>query len=288
MRKVKILTDTTCDLTNSLGENILEKLDVDYVSLYVSFNEEIYQDWKEIKPVELYKKVEEKKQLPKTSCASPQDYIDFFKKYIDEGYDIVFTGIGGNLSGGYRSATIAASEFEEGRVYVVDSANLSTGIGLQVLKACKYRDQGMSAKEIADKLSDLAKKVKSKFVVDTLDYLHKGGRCSGMTRIVGTLLHIKPIIYVEDGKLVVGQKARGKKKGLDAMFECFAQDFKAGNIDMDHIMITHTMTPEEAEYLLGKMLELGVPEEVIMRTEANCVISCHCGQKTIGILYITK
>ena len=288
MRKVKVLTDTTCDLTDSLGENILEKLDVDYVSLYVSFNEEIYKDWNEIRPVSLYQKVEEKNQLPKTSCPSPDDYYQFFKKYIDEGYDIVFTGIGGNLSGGFRTATIAAGEFEEGRIHIIDSANLSTGTGLLILKACKYRDEGLSAKEIADKLTETVEKVRSKFVVDTLEYLHKGGRCSGMSRIVGTLLHIKPIIYVVDGKLIVGQKARGKKKGLDAMFECFEEDYKAGKIDMDHIMITHTMTPEEAEYLKAKMLAIGVPEEVIMPTEANCVISCHCGKKTIGILYIEK
>ncbi len=288
MNKVKILTDTTADLTDVSGKNVLDQLDVDYISLSVAFENEVFQDWKEIRPKELYKRVEEGGKLPKSSCGSPEDYRKFFEKYVNEGYDVVFTGISSDLSGAYRSAVLAAKEFDEGRVYVIDSLNLSSAIGLQIMKACKWRNEGMSAKEIAEKIAEIAPKVKCKFVVDTLDYLYKGGRCSGMTKVIGTILNLKPIIAVTDGKLDVWAKARGKKNGLKMMFDDFAKDYKAGNIDMDHIMITHTVVVEEAEYLKEKMLEIGVPENVIMFSEANCVICTHCGPKCIGILYITK
>lgn len=290
MNKVKILTDSTVDLYNIKNRDLLKEMDVDTIPLYVSFENEVYQDGVSISASKMYELVKEKGYLPKSSCASPQDYADFFKKYVDQGYDIVFIGIGSELSGGNRTATIAAGEFDDGRVYIYNSNNLSSAIGLQVHQAVMLRDKGLSAKEIVEKMESekLASRVRCSFVIDTLDYLYKGGRCSGMAKIFGTLFAIKPLISVVDGKLIVASKDRGKKNGLNTMFKNFQADWEKGNVVKDRIMITRTTDYDEMEYLRNKMHEIGVPDEIIVDSFAGCVIGTHCGPRTIGILYILK
>jgi len=289
MNKVKILTDSVCDILNyDNGKDGSKIFDFDYLPLYVRFDRELKKDFKEIRPKELYEKVNEKKQLPKTTCPSPDDYYQFFKKYTDQGYDIVFFSIGSELSGGIKSATLGAELIENGKVFIVDSQNISTGQGIQVIKACKYRDEGKSAEEIAKICNENSLKATCKFCTDTMEYLYKGGRCNALTALIGSMLRIKPIIASTNGKLMVHKVALGKKNALLELVKAFEEDFVNNKIDLDNVFITHSETYEEALFLKQKLVDLGVDEKIIHFSEANCTVATHCGPKCIGIIYNLK
>ncbi|EOC99462.1 DegV family protein [Caldisalinibacter kiritimatiensis] len=282
MSKIKIITDSTCDLSPEL----IKQNNISVIPLYVTFDDESYKDGVNIKPKELFETVDKVGSLPKTSAAPPSDFYDVFKKNIDDGYDIIYISISSKLSTTMQNAILAASNFPENKIEIVDSLNLSTGVGLLVLKACDYANQGLSIKEIANKLRELAPKVKTEFVINTLDYLYKGGRCNALQSFFGGMLKIKPIVKVVDGKMILGQKPRGKKKALKIMLNTVLNN--KDNIDPSRIMITHSLGSEkEAEYLKKELEENTNAKEVII-TNAGCVISSHCGPKTIGILYINE
>jgi len=282
MNKVKIITDSTCDL----NPETIKALDIEVVPLMVLLGEKEYRDGVDIKLEQLYEYVTKTKQLPRTSAVSPGAFGVIFKKYIDEGYDIFLTGIGSALSGTLQAARLAACDFPEDRIRIVDSMNLSSASGLLTMKACKLRDEGKSLKQIADAIEALVPKVYCSFAVDTLDYLYKGGRCNGASYFIGTFLRAHPIIKVTKGRLDVYKTPKGKKiKALNELVD----DFKSHlpGIDMDHVMITHSIAPEDLEYLVKELSKL-VDPKIIMPTRAGCVISSHCGPNTIGILYICK
>lgn len=283
MNKVKIITDSTNDLT----AEILGNLGISVVPLFVDFGEESYQDGIDITPEKLFKLVKEKKTLPKTAAPSPYDFVKYFKKYIDEGYDIVAVTISSQMSSTYQNAVLAAAEFPEGRIKVVDSRSLSSGVGSVAMIASQYAAKGMSAGEIANKLEEIIPKVKVGFVIDTLEYLYKGGRCNVLQSIVGSMLKVRPIIRVVEGRMILSDKVRGeKKKALDKMLADAVAD--KDNIDFNRIIITHSLgSEEEAEYL-KKQLSENIPGQDIYITQAGCVISSHCGTKTIGIIYVNN
>ncbi len=286
MNKVIILTDSTSDLS----KEIIDKYDIKVIPLHVVFNEESYLDGLEINAENLYKHVDEKGYLPKTSATTPAEFIECFKKYIDEGYDIFYTGIGSKISSTYQNATIAVEEFPENRIFLSDSANLSTGIGLLVLKACKFRDQGMSAPQIKEEIDKLVPHVKVQFVIKTFDYLFKGGRCSSLTKLFGTVLRIKPMIVVRDGTLKVGKKTVGlMKKAVASMTNIFLEDLP--NVDLDNVFITDSTCAEQSyEEIHAAFEKNGIYQkfENVYHTNAGCVVCSHCGPGTIGILYIMK
>lgn len=281
MNKVMVVTDSTCDLT----DEILEKYNIKVIPLYVSFNEDSYQDRIDITTEQLYEKVNELGVLPKTSAPSFGDVYEFFKQYIVDDYDIVYVGISAKLSSTIQSAHMAATEFEKGRVHIVDSQNLSTGVGLLALKAAIFVKEGYCAKEVADKVRELVPKVETAFVIDTMEYLYKGGRCSGIANFIGTVLKIKPIIHVVDGGMTVGEKPRGRKKAYDILLNKISGD--KDRLDTDIVMITHSLNNEAAEYLRDE-IESNFTIKNLFTTTAGCVISSHCGKGTIGILYLTK
>ena len=282
MNKVLITTDSTADLS----PEILETRNIKMVPLYVRFNDESYKDSIDITTLELYKKVEDYGFLPKTQAASPGDFEIFFKKYLDEGYKIVHISIGSKISATYKSALLAIDLLETKDVYVIDSANLSSGIALLVLKASDLKDQGLSAEEINEEILKLVPKVSSQFAIKTLDYLHKGGRASGLSAFVGSVLRIKPIIQVNDGKLDVYKKSVGKmSKALDVMIDDLVN--LNGEIDDNYVFITHSLAPDSFEYIKNR-LEKEVKVKHILEGHAGCVISSHCGEGTIGILYIKR
>ena len=283
MNKVKVIVDSTCDLSPEL----YKEYDMEVIPLNVNFGEENYLDNVTLTPDELYAKVKEKKTLPSSAAASPAVIEEVFKKYIDKGYDIVFMGIGSTLSTNFQSATIAKTAFDDDRVVLIDTKNLSSGSGLLALKAGRLAKEGKSAKEIYDEVQPLAAKLSVQFVVDTLDYLHKGGRCSGTAKIFGHLFHIHPMIKVIDGKLVVYKKPRGTlKMASNELLNVFKEDFP--NIDMENVMITHAGSSREvADYLHAELSKM-IDPKIIHETRAGCVISTHCGYGTIGILYIKK
>ena len=285
MNKVVIITDSTVDLSKDL----VEKLNIKVMPLYIIFDNETFQDGVNIDNPKLFAKVEEYKKLPKTSGAAPGEFVKFFTPYIEEGYDIFYMGIGSELSCTYRSAMIAAGEFPKGRVVVCDSMNLSGGIGLLIIKAAKYRDMGLSALEIKEKIDQITPHVKCQFVVESLDYLHKGGRCSGVAKFFGTMLRLKPLIVVRNGKLSVGKKIIGSvKKALNVMIELFMSDLK--NVDPDCILVTGVCATENEDHIRHSIDNEEVHKYVknIYYTEAGSVIASHCGKGTIGILYIVN
>lgn len=285
MNKVIVMADSTCDLSKEL----VEKYDVKIVPLHVTFpNSNLdYLDGVEIDPEGLYKKVEELKTTPKTSAINVKEFIDYFTPFINQGYDIIFTGIGSGLSSTYQNANIAKQEFEEGRIEVVDSQNLSTGTGLLVLKMCELRDLGLSVGEIASKVREYVPFVSAKFCINELDYLYKGGRCSGFTKVLAGLLFLHPVALVKDNKLSINKIIRGKYiKAVDYQIDLFKKDLP--NIDLNHVFITDSGHMDgEDKYIEEKLLPY-VKKENIHHTNAGCVVCSHCGPKTIGILYITK
>lgn len=281
MSNVKIFTDSTSDLT----PEILKDLDISVVPLYVNFDEHSFIDGVNITTKELYEKIEEEGKLPKTAASSPANFHNAFKPFIDEGKDIVFIGLSSELSSHLQNASIAAGEFPEGRIHIVDSLNLSSAIGLLVMKAADFAAKGMSAGEVAEKTRQLVPKVKTAFVIDTLDYLHKGGRCSAIQSFVGGMLKVRPIVKVVDGKMILGQKLMGKReKALNTMLNNVIKD--KDNIDTDRVMVTHSIS-DDADYLKAELSKNINAKEIIV-TQAGCVISSHCGPNTIGILYIEK
>lgn len=279
---IHIITDST----NDLDSDTIAKHNIEILPLYVNFSDASFKDGIDITTPELYKLVEEKKELPKTAAIPQQTFVEVFQNYVAAGDEVVFTGISKQMSRTYENAVLAAKEVDEEKIFIVDSMNLSTGIGLLVLKACKYRDQGKTAKEIAALLEKDNKRVLSQFTIERMDYLYKGGRCSGMAKIFGTLLKIKPIIAVRDGKMHVAKKPHGKMKvALDVMIEQLKSDLP--RLDRDVVLITHSLAFEYCDYIKGEISKF-LGDTPILCTVAGCVISSHCGQGTIGILYMVE
>ena len=283
MNKIIVMTDSTCDLSNEL----IKQHDIKVFPLHVTFPNESndYLDGINIFPEEVYKRCEEHGYTPKTGAINIGEFINYFKKFIDDGYDIIYTGIGSSLSSSFNNALVASKEYEEGRIEVVDSGNLSTGTGLLVLKMCLFRDQGDNVHQIAEKIRKIVPNVSAKFCIDTLEYLYKGGRCSGMTKFAANILKIHPIAKIIDGKLTVYKTPRGKYiKAVDLQIDEFIRDLP--KMDKSNIFITHSGRMDgEDEYIYEKLKNY-VPSESIHITRAGCVVSSHCGPKTIGILYI--
>lgn len=282
MRKIKIIADSTCDLE----KDYLKENDIEIIPLGISFKDECFEDGKDLSTADLYRMVDEKKMLPKTFAPGIEKYKEVFKKWVDESYDVLFISISSDLSSCFQNAYIASQEFDD-HVFCVDSKNLSSGIGLIILKAVKFKNEGKTIQEIITLLNEkIIPNVRSQFIVDTLDYLYKGGRCSSLAFIFGKSLHIHPIILVKEGKMIVYKKPRGKMvNGLNELLEIFKKDLN--NMDLDTVMITHSIAPEYEKYLHQEVKKY-IDEDKIMHTNAGCVISSHCGKGTIGILYIKK
>lgn len=282
MNKIKIITDSTCDLSPEL----VKSLDLEIIPLNVTIGDETYRDLVELTTEDLYKKVDETGVMPKTAAVSPALLEDVFKKYVDLGYDVIFTGIGSKFSVTFNNAVIASQDMPN--VYCIDSANLSSGTGLIILKIGKLISEGKSASEIKEYVeANVVPNVRSAFAINTFEYLHKGGRCTGITKLLGTMLKIKPIIEVRDGEMHVAKKPLGKmKKAIKIILEDVVEH--ADSVDTDCIMCTHSLNDEMADYIIPKIKAALPSVEAVHNTKAGCVISSHCGQGTIGILYVLK
>jgi DegV family protein with EDD domain len=275
---VQIMTDSCVDLSQQLldAHNILS------IPLHVVVNGKDYLD-NDLSLSQLFSSVQETGELPKTAAPSVEEIKAFFSKRAP----LVFIGISSQLSATIQNAMLAANQLESSNIYILDSLNLSTGIGLLALKAADMRDQGLQADTIVVNISALRDKVKTAFVIDTMEFLHKGGRCTGLQAFVGSMLKIRPIIHVKkDGTLGVLDKIRGsRKRALDALLEGFINDLP--EIDLARVFITHTGCQEDVEYLQNQ-LKMIAPDANIFLTLAGATIGSHCGPNTIGILYIAK
>lgn len=277
-KNVLIMTDSACDLPQSY----LDENNVKLISFHINLKGKTYLDRVDITTKDMFKKIDQAKEITKTAAISPSEYEHLFKQYNNE-YDLVYIGLASGFSSSYSSAKIASKNFDN--VYVVDSQNLSCGIGLLINKAVKFRNEGFNAKEIAEKVEQLVPLVRVQFVIDTLKYLHMGGRCSGVSKLFGTVLKLKPIIRVLDNKMIVTKKPIGYNRGLQVLLNYLEND--KDNIDEDMMTITHCLAPDDAKYLKEEIPNI-VNHKNLMETHAGCVISTHCGPRCIGILYILK
>ena len=280
--KIKIISDSTGDLSPEL----IEKYDIAIVPLYVLMGDNMQKDGLEVTPEDIYAHVEKTGKLPSTSAPNLGDFQDEFKKWRDQGYDIVHFNISSDFSSSYQNAC-AAAEGMDG-VYVVDTRNLSTGSGLVVLHGAELAQQGKSAAEIKAACDAMVDKVEASFVVDSIDYLHKGGRCSSVAALGANLLKLKPLIEVIDGKMKAGKKYRGN---IDKVILNYVADKLRGRDDIDkhRIFITHTKcSPVTVQQVRGKINELYPGVEEILETTAGCTVTSHCGPGTLGILFVRK
>lgn len=280
---IKIITDSTCDLSPEL----ITQNDLRVLPLFVNFKEESFLDGIQIDVPKMISKITSTKVMPKTAAVPPITFFETFTEEIAAGNEVIYLGIGSKFSISCQNAKLAQAELASDQIHIVDSCNLSSGTGLLILKACKLRDEGLSADEICAKLNELVPLVRTQFAINTLEYLHKGGRCSGTTRLFGTALKVRPIIRVINGGMVVAKKPRGKyEKALAVLLDYVKHDL--GNIDPDFMMITHCLAENDAEYLREELSKMPTEVENLYTTKAGCVISSHCGPRTIGILYILK
>lgn len=280
MNPIKIFTDSTADIPIELRE----LYNISFIPLYVTIGGRSYKDQVDIDTAKLYRMVDQLGELPKTAAPSTQDFINSFTPWIDKGYDIIFIGISSHISATVQSANVAAQEFDEGRVSVVDSYNLSMGIGLIAMKAAEWASQGVSVEVILERIRGMVPKIRTSFIIDTLKYLHMGGRCTSIELIAGTVLKIRPQILMREGSLLVLDKHRGKKeKALKAFYTNFIGDGRG--IDKSRIVLAHSADMPSAEYLKRKIVE-DFNFENIYIAEAGTVISSHCGPGTVGIIYI--
>ncbi|MGC9400555.1 MAG: DegV family protein [Anaerolineae bacterium] len=276
---IKIFTDSTSDLTAAL----VTQHDVEVIPLNVHVGGRSFRDSFDFTPTDLFALVETHGELPKTSAPSVGDFLTHFRREMPG----VYVGISSQLSASVRNAQAAAQLLSNGHVRVIDTHTLSSGVGMLALLAADLRDAGHDVDEIERRVRAAASRVRVSFVIDTMDYLYKGGRCTALQHLVGSLLKIRPVIYVRpDGRLDVRAKVRGsRQRALHALVE----DFEAHlpTLDRRRVFITHSAYSEGAGQLRAALTALA-PDAEISVTEAGAVVSSHCGPKTIGVIYMSE
>ncbi len=279
--KVLISVDSTCDLPKEL----LKERNIRQIPLYITIGEETYLDGLEITPDEIYARYEKEGVLPKTAAISIGDFVAYFEKLLEEADQVIHFSLSSGFSCTYQNACLAAEEFA-GRVFIVDTLNLSTGEALTILHAQDMLDAGAKAEEVLEDASSFVKRVDASFVIESLEFLHKGGRCSTVAALGANLLSIKPCIEVRDGKMDVGKKYRGKFR---AVLEKYIADCLAiENLDTKRAIITHAGCDPEYVQLVADLVEKDGRFEEVLHTRAGCTISSHCGPNTLGLLMVRK
>lgn len=281
---IKIISDSTCDLS----KEVIDKYDISILPLHILLGEKEYEDGRNINPDEIYTWSDNNKTTPKTSAPSLEEAITLFKPFIKSGDEIICFSISKEMSTSYNVMRLAAEELvAQDRIYLVDSANLSTGVGLLVLEAANMAQNGFSANQIVQKMGELKPLVRASFVVDTLTYLHRGGRCSAVAALAGGMLKLHPKIVVKDGKMGVSQKYRGK---LETVITNYTKDLEDDlkNARPERVFITHSGCDEEViQSVKSHLVSLNIFGEILV-TRAGGVISSHCGKGTLGVLFISK
>lgn len=281
---LKIIADSTCDLSKEL----IEKYDIAIRPLYVHLGEDEYVDGVNVTPDDLYKWADANKSTPKTSVFSLPEAVELFQTYADAGREIISFSVSDEMSSSGNVMRMAADELgKEDSIHVINSASLSTGIGLLVIEAATMARDGVPAKEIVARIEELKPLVRASFVVDTLTYLYRGGRCSGVAALAGGMLKLHPKIVVADGKMLPEKKYRGKMKTVIMDYvKDMEDDLK--NAKPDRVFITHSGCDQETIDMVREYLEsLKVFDEILV-TRAGSVISSHCGPGTLGVLFIAQ
>ncbi|MCR4597993.1 MAG: DegV family protein [Acetatifactor sp.] len=282
MSKIGVASDSTCDLSKEL----LDRYGITILPLHVILDDKEFRDGVDIHPKDIYEWSDQTKKTPKTAAFSPAEAEEFIKAQLEKVDELIFFDISDAMSGSRNVMQVAVQTLGvEGRVFVMDSMNLSTGIGLLVVQAAILAKQAASAKEVVDEIVKLRPRVRASFVVDTLVYLYRGGRCSGTAALLGSAIKMHPSIHVIDGKMQVGRKYRGN---MDRVVKNYVEDqmeLMKGAVK-DRIFITHSGSePDIVEAVRQQLKEMNYFDEVI-ETRAGSVISSHCGPGTLGVLFI--
>ena len=281
MAKIVITSDSTTDL----GAALQQQYDIKILPLGVVLGDKLYTDGVDITPDDIYAHHDKTGELPKTNASNVENCLEFFRPFTDAGDTVIHFTISSEMSSNYNNARIAADEL--GNVFVIDSRNLSTGGGLLVVAAAEMVKQGLSAEEIVKNINELIPRVDASFVIDNLEYLYKGGRCSALAMFGANLLNLKPCIQVKDGKMDVRKKFRGK---FDAVLREYIDEQLSDPDDLvtDRVFITHAgCDPQLVSSLREYVESRGIFKEVFV-TRAGCTVSSHCGANTLGILFIRK
>lgn len=281
---VKIISDSTCDLSPEL----VQRYDIDILPLHILLGEKEYEDGRNITPEEIFAWSDEHKTTPKTSAPSLADAVEVIRPYVEEKREVICFSISSSMSTSGNVMRLAAEELESADlVTVIDSANLSTGIGLLVIEAAVMAQEGKNAAEITVAIEELKPKVRASFVVDTLTYLYRGGRCNAVSAMAGSVLRLHPKIVVENGAMDASKKYRGK---LKSVIMSYVKDMEENlkNARPERVFITHSGCDRAVvEEVRAYLQSLGIFQE-ILETRAGGVISSHCGPGTLGVLFIAK
>jgi DegV family protein with EDD domain len=283
MGRTRILADSTCDLSQEL----IKKYDITIIPLNIVLDTKSYQDGLEITPEEIYTWADRMNTTPKTASPELGYILEVLKPMAAAGEDLIYLGISEDMSVTCQTIRVAAEELEYKRMWVINSKNLSTGIGLQVLRAAKYAAEGKASEWIVREIEAARDKVSASFVIDTLTYLHRGGRCSSVAALLGNALKLKPMIAVSNGRMGVAKKYRGRQQ---LVVRSYARDLEPQLLQADPscVFITHSGIDKEIEQETYDYLKsLNYFEEIYI-TRAGGVISSHCGPNTLGILFYIK
>lgn len=287
-QKILLSSDTPCDI----GEELKERYQVKLYPLHIILGDKQYTDGVDITSAELYEAWWKQKLLPRTAAVNPEEYVGYFEPYLEQGYDIIHISLGSGLSSSCANAQIAAEELKEkGNVYVIDSCSLSTGFGLLVCEAGERIKAGMPVLQIVEEITAMTGDTRASFVLDTLEFMRAGGRCSSITQIGAALMNLKPTILVRNdrqGSMVVGKKYMGK---LAPSLMKYVDDQLMGRSDivLDRVFITHSGMddPSIIDRVVARVKELQPFKEIFV-TRASCTISAHSGPNTLGVLFLTK
>lgn len=278
MEKIKIITDSTLDLPSDL----IRDKGIEVLPLLINFGEESYLDGVEINTKEMLDRIQKENVLPTTAQITPNRFEETFKKYLDEGYKIVTLVLSSEMSGTYQSACIAKNMLDTDDIVVIDSRNVTSGLGVLVLKACEFRDNGDSIFEIEEKIKNIIPKVKSSLSFESLENLVRGGRLSKTAGTIGSVLGLRLILEVKDGQMAVRDKVRGSKKALKKVIS----DFESANVDFDSPIVIDEILNEEIYEGLKKYFEEKNIEYI--HGIVGCTVGIHSGTRACGVFFIEK
>lgn len=280
-KKVQICCDSSCDITPAL----CERYSIILNPFRINLGDDSYIDGVNVTPDDLYAYHDRTGQLPKTSATNVAEHIAFFKEHAKDAEELIFFTISAQMSANFQAAQLAAEEFDN--VYVIDSANLSTGVGLLVIAAAEMAEEGKSAKEICEEIERIKPMVNASFVIDSLEYLHKGGRCSAVAALGANLLKLKPCIQVKNGKMDVAKKYRGR---FEDVIQTYAKEriSNPDNMVLDRVFITHAGCDQAVVDSVLKIVKENLDCKEVLVTRAGSTVSVHCGRNTLGVLFIQK
>lgn len=275
----------TSDSTTDLSKELCERYKITVMPLCITLGDKLYTDGVDITPDDIYAHHDRTGELPKTTATNVGDCLDFFSQFTSQGKMVIHFTISSEMSSTYNNACMAAEEL--GNVYIIDTKNLSTGGGLLVITAAELLNQGLPVEEIVEKTRETVARVDASFVIDNLEYLYKGGRCSAVAMLGANLLKLKPCIQVKNGKMDVAKKYRGRYADV---LKQYVVD-KIGDysdIDLDRVFVTHAGCDPQLVNDIVELVKKTAPFKEVFLTRAGCTVSSHCGANTLGVLFIRK